>query len=511
MGKVDLASMFFGGGMGGGFPFDEEQMGGGRRGKPADTSKYYDLLGVEKDASESEIKKAYRKLAMKHHPDKGGDPDKFKEMTQAHSVLSDPEKRRNYDRFGEEGVDGGGPSGDDLISQMFGGGGGGRRQRGPKQGESVQRPLPVTLENLYSGVTKKLKIQRQTIDKSEGVKKCSTCGGKGVTIRTVRMGPMIQQMQAACQVCEGQGYQYSLKRTSEILEVNVPKGAKDGHKVVFHNKADEIPDGDAGDVIFVLKEKEHDVFKRHGADLYVKKKISLVEALCGFSMQLTKLDGRTLVIKTKPGQVTPVCTFDPFANGDDDATWDTFDGFDCELDDMAQADSTDLDMLKKAVSKGQLRGKGICCFVVQDGRTTFKQGSRSEAMAAKVKRSGATMYLLEDANASKKERMLVAVEGEGLPLARDPFQFGNLFLQLEIEFPEEISEEAQEALKKALPPAQSESTADEEAEEVDTHFTTMMDPVSSYKAGIFTTKESFDDDDEEGGGVGGQRVQCAQQ
>merc|ERR1711988_605847 len=475
MGKVDLASMFFGGGMGGGFPFDEEQMGGGRRGKPADTSKYYDLLGVEKDASESEIKKAYRKLAMKHRPDEGGDPDKFKEMTAAHSVLSDPEKRRNYDRFGEEGVDGGGPSGDDLISQMFGGGGG-RRQRGPKQGESVQRPLPVTLENLYSGVTKKLKIQRQTIDKSEGVKKCSTCGGKGVTIRTVRMGPMIQQMQAACQVCEGQGYQYSLKRTSEILEVNVPKGAKDGHKVVFHNKADEIPDGDAGDVIFVLKEKEHDV------------------------------------IKPKPGQVTPVCTFDPFANADDDgAAWETLEGYDCELDDMAQADSTDLDMLKKAVSKGQLKGKGICCFVIQDGRTTFKQGTRTEAMASKVKRAGATMYILEDANAMKKERMLVAVEGEGMPLARDPFQFGNLFLQLEIEFPEEISEEAQEQLKKVLPPAQSESTADEEAEEVDTHFTTMMDPVSSYKDGIYTTNESFDDDDEEGGGPGGQRVQCAQQ
>merc|ERR1712159_954434 len=461
--------MFFGGG---GFPpgFEEEMRGGGggRGRKKADTQKYYDLLGVDKNATDSEIKKAYRKLAMKHHPDKGGDPDKFKEMTHAHSVLSDPEKRRNYDRFGEDGEQmGGGGGGDDLISQMFGGGGG-RRQRGPKQGESVQRPLPVTLENLYSGVTKKLKIQRQTIDKSEGVKKCQACGGKGVTIRTVRMGPMIQQMQAACQQCEGQGFSYTLKRTSEILEVNVPKGAKDGHKVVFHNKADEIPDGDAGDVIFILKEKEHDVFKRHGADLYIKKKISLVEALCGFSMQLTKLDSRTLVIKTKPGQVTPVCTFDPFANADDDgASWETLEGYDCELDDMAQADSTDLDMLKKAVSKGQLKGKGICCFVVQDGRTTFKQGTRSEAMAAKVKRSGATMYVLEDPNASKKERMLVAVEGEGMPLARDPFQFGNLFLQLEIEFPEEISEEAQEQLKKVLPAAQNSSTADESAENVD--------------------------------------------
>jgi len=344
------------------------------------------------------------------------------------------------------------------------------------------------------------------------VKKCAGCGGKGVTIRTVRMGPMIQQMQAACSQCEGQGYSYTMKRTSEILEVNVPKGAKDGHKVVFHNKADEIPDGDAGDVIFVLKEKEHDGFKRHGADLYIKKKISLVEALCGFTMELKKLDGRTLVIKTKPGQVTPICTFDPFSQGEGDGgAWETVEGYDCELDDMAQADSTDLDMLKKAVSKGQLKGKGINCFVIQDGRTTFKQGTRAEAVAAKTKRAGATMYLLEDETAQKKERMLVAVEGEGMPLARDPFQFGNLFLQLEIEFPEEISEEAQEALKKVLPAAQNSSSADETAEETDTSFVTLMDPVKSHKDGIFTSRESFDDDEEGERGGDGQKVQCAQQ
>merc|ERR1711924_97132 len=102
-------AMFFGGGMGGGFPFDEEQMGGmGGRRKNVDTDKYYNILGVDKDASESEIKKAYRKLAMKHHPDKGGDPDLFKEMTEAHTVLSDPEKRKRYDRGGKEAVEGGG-------------------------------------------------------------------------------------------------------------------------------------------------------------------------------------------------------------------------------------------------------------------------------------------------------------------------------------------------------------------------------------------------------------------
>jgi len=321
---------------------------------------------------------------------------------------------------------------------------------------------------------------------------------------------MIQQMQQPCGACGGQGYTFTLKRTSEILEVNVQKGSKDGQKITFHNKADEIPDGDAGDVVFVLKEKPHDVFKRHGADLYVQKKISLVEALCGFTMELTKLDGRTLVIKTPPGFVTNINKFDPF-NSQEEQGWEVMEGYDCSLDDMAQADSADLDMLKKAVTKGQLRGKGIGCFVVSNGRTTFKQGTREECVAAKTKDSSCTMYVLADENAAASQRMTVAVEGEGLPLQRDPFQFGNLFLQLEIEFPSEITEEQQAALRSVLPGAMNSSDADETAENVDTAEVKLMDPVASYKDGTFSTKDAVDDDDEESGMGGGQRVQCAQQ
>jgi len=504
--------MFFGGG---GFPpgFEEEMRGGGggRGRKKADTQKYYDLLGVDKNATDSEIKKAYRKLAMKHHPDKGGDPDKFKEMTAAHTVLSDPDKRKLYDMGGEDAVEnGGGGGGDDLMDMMFGGGGRRGGNKGPKKGQDVVRPLPVSLEDIYMGVTKKLRITRQTIDKEAGVKKCQTCGGQGVVVRTIRMGPMIQQMQQPCSACEGQGYTYKMKRTTEVLEVNVNKGAADGHKITFHNKADEIPDGDAGDVVFVLKEKPHDVFKRHGADLYIKRKISLVEALCGFTMELKKLDGRTLVMKTKPGDVTTITTFDPFTAEADEAGWEVLDGYDCDLEDMAQADSNDIDMLKKAVSKGQLKGKGIGCFVVNGGRTTFKRGSREECLAAKSKSTGACMYVLEDAGAGAAGRMLRAVEGEGLPLARDPFQFGNLFLQLEIEFPTELSEEAQATLKTVLPAGEHTSTADETAEDVDTHEISLVDPVASYKDGTYSAKDANDSDDDEGGG-GGQRVQCAQQ
>jgi len=302
------------------------------------------------------------------------------------------------------------------------------------------------------------------------------------------------------------------KRVSEVLEVNVQKGAPDGHKVVFHNKADEIPDGDAGDVVFVLKEKAHPLYKRHGADLYVQKDISLVEALCGFTMELPKLDGRTLVIKTKPGEVTPIVTYDPFAGdaaGEED--WEVIENSDCSLEDMGQADTTDLDTLKKAVSKGQLKGKGVGCFILKDGRATFKRGTREECLAAKKNKNGATMYVLEDENAAASARAMRCVEGEGLPLMRDPFQHGNLFLQLKIKFPSELTPEQCASLRSVLPPAINSSDADEAAEHVDTHFVTEADPVASHKDGIFTGKDAYDDEDDEMGGGGGQRVQCAQQ
>merc|ERR1711977_142375 len=501
--------MFFGGFPGGGDPF-EEMLGGGRGGKPADTTGLYKILGVDKDASDSEIKKAYRKLAMKHHPDKGGDPDTFKGMTEAHTILSDPEKRSLYDRGGMDAVESGGGGGGDMMSQLFGQNRWGGRS-GKKKGSNVVRPLPVSLEDLYNGVTKKLRITRQVIDKEAGVKKCKTCGGKGVVIKTVRMGPMIQQMQSACSDCGGQGFTYSQSRMQEVLEVHIDKGAPDGHKCVFHNKADEIPDGDAGDVVFVLKEKPHDLYRRHGADLYVKKDISLVEALCGFEMELPKLDGRTLVIKTKPGDITNICTFDPFAkDGADDIEWEVIEDADCDLDDMAQAQTDDVDALKQAVSKGQLKGKGIGCFVMSDGQTTFKQGTRAECMAAKKKRSGHTMYVVADESKAAANRMMRCVEGEGLPLLRNPYEFGNLFLDLTIVMPESLSAEAQAALKGALPPALHSSTADQSAENVDTKEVTTMDPVASHKEGVFTGKDSYDEDDDEGGG-GGRNVQCAQQ
>ena len=313
--------MFFGGDpfehMRGGMPGG---MGGGRR-EEADTQEYYDTLGVKKTATPAEIKKAFRKLAMKNHPDRGGDEEKFKAIQTAYEVLSDESKRELYDKYGKEGVEqgggGGGGGGDDIFSALFGGGRGGRRgPSGPKKGENITHPLKCSLEDLYKGKTVKLAINREVqVDKSEKAKVCETCGGKGVVLRMRQIGPgMIQQVQSACPDCNGLGYNVRMKKERKILEVVIEKGMKHGSKIKFHGEADQKPGHLPGDVVFVVQQKEHAVFKRKAHHLIMEKKISLSEALTGCELVIKHLDGRQLVVRSEPGDVISPGTFKRIAS-----------------------------------------------------------------------------------------------------------------------------------------------------------------------------------------------------
>mmetsp|Transcript_4232 Transcript_4232/g.11722 ORF Transcript_4232/g.11722 Transcript_4232/m.11722 type:complete len:418 (-) Transcript_4232:274-1527(-) len=282
--------------------------GGSARGGPpkdVDTTKLYETLGVDKNAEEKQIKKAYRKLAVKHHPDKGGDEAKFKEISAAYEILSDPETRAKYDKYGLEGVaDDGAPGhgADDLFSMFFGGGsrrGGGG---GPRKGENVNHPLKVSLEDLYNGKTVKLAVNRSVIVGDP--KMCPSCDGQGVVVelRQIALG-MVQQLQRRCADCGGQGYCAESKKERKVLEVHIDKGMRHNQKVTFRGMADEKPNMEPGDVNFIVQEKEHEVFKRKGADLLVTKTLSLNEAICGFEWMMTHLDGRQVVIKSTPGEV----------------------------------------------------------------------------------------------------------------------------------------------------------------------------------------------------------------
>lgn len=307
--------MFFGGGD----PFEHFHQGGGggggggrRQRGPApnvDTTKLYETLGIEKSATGPEIKKAYRKLAIKHHPDKGGDEHKFKEINAAYEILSDEEVRAKYDQYGleglEEGGGGGGGGHDDLFNMFFGGqrrGGGGGGSARRRRGEDVNHPIKVSLEDLYNGKTVKLAVNRQVLVGEP--KMCSACDGQGAVLelRQIALG-MVQQIQRQCSQCDGEGFSCQKKRERKVLEVHIEKGMKHKQKVTFAGMADEKPNVETGDVNFIVQEKEHDLFKRKGADLLITKALSLKEALTGFAWKVKHLDGRELIIKSKPGEI----------------------------------------------------------------------------------------------------------------------------------------------------------------------------------------------------------------
>jgi len=283
---------------------------------------FYKILGVPKSATTKQIKSAYRKLAKELHPDKNkGDPtaeSKFQDLGAAYEVLSDKEKREIYNKHGEEGLKEGGQGGGG--GDPFGRG----RQRGPRRTKNLVHQLSVSLEDMYNGTVRKLALQKNVIcDGCEGiggkpgaVQKCPNCRGTGMQVRIQQLGPgMMQQIQSMCGECHGEGERVDPKlrckkcngrkvnRERKILEVSVDKGMEDGQKVTFSGEGDQEPGLEPGDIIIVLDEKAHALFKRNGQDLIMKMDISLTEALTGLKKAVKTLDDRTLVIQTVRGEV----------------------------------------------------------------------------------------------------------------------------------------------------------------------------------------------------------------
>jgi DnaJ family protein A protein 2 len=211
---------------------------------------------------------------------------------------------------------------DDILSMFMGGGG--RRQRGPQKGEDIVHPIKASLEDLYNGKSTRLAINRnKKCGECEGrggkpgcEKECSDCHGRGVRVQLRQIGPgMVQQMQSACPSCKQTGKIMNEadkcktckgKKTvkdRKVLEVVIEKGMKNGQKIKFRGEADELPGTIAGDVVFVVQEKEHDTFDRKNSDLVMKMQLELSEALCGFTKTITHLDGRVLRIDSPPGKV----------------------------------------------------------------------------------------------------------------------------------------------------------------------------------------------------------------
>ena len=274
------------------------------------TFKCYETLGVEKTATDKVIRKAYLMKSRKGpsaHPDRGGDPEKFQELQQAYETLS--KKKDEYDEHG-----------DAMLAPDWEQRNPGRSSRQPeRKAPTVQMKLRVTLADLYNGAQKKVPIEREmfvetktgrvcTGNGSDISSTCSTCGGSGVVLRRHSPQPgYIVQQQVRCPTCKGTGYLLTkgwlLRKQEETLDVFIDKGSKHGEKIKFRDKGNMQPGCTTGDFCIVLEQQKHPVFKRKGADLLIQKQMPLVDALCGFNFELEHLDGRKIIVESKPGEV----------------------------------------------------------------------------------------------------------------------------------------------------------------------------------------------------------------
>ncbi|WP_442588503.1 molecular chaperone DnaJ [Pedobacter sp. AW31-3R] len=311
---------------------------------------YYDVLGIAKNSSPEEIKKAYRKLAIKYHPDKNPNDhtaeDKFKEAAEAYEILSNPEKKQRYDHYGHAGVGGasggggyggGGMNMEDIFSQfgdIFGGGGGGGspfdsffggQQRGGggrrvAKGSNLRIKVKLTLEEIAHGAEKKIKVNKQvsckTCDGSgakdkSSISTCQTCGGSGAVRRVTNT--ILGQMQttATCPTCNGSGSQITSKcnvchgegtvRGEETIDINIPAGVSDGMQLSMSGKGNAAPNGGIpGDLIILIEEIAHETLKREGNNVVYDLHLSIIDAALGFSAEVPTIDGKAK-IKIEPG------------------------------------------------------------------------------------------------------------------------------------------------------------------------------------------------------------------
>lgn len=291
---------------------------------------YYEVLGVSKSADESEIKKAYRKLALKYHPDKNPDDaqaeEKFKEAAEAYEVLSDSQKRAQYDRFGHAGMGnagfgGGGMNMDDIFSQFgdifggaFGGSFGGSRSGGAARrtrGTNLRVKMKLTLEEVATGVKKKIKVNKLVNADGVTYKNCSACNGTGRITRVAQTFLGAMQTQSTCNVCQGAGKvidkkpadadAHGLKRQEEVIEIDIPAGVEEGMQLSVSGKGNAGPfDGIPGDLIVVIEETPHETLRRDGEHLHFDAYVNFVDAVLGESVEVPTVGGKAK-IKIDPG------------------------------------------------------------------------------------------------------------------------------------------------------------------------------------------------------------------
>ncbi len=295
---------------------------------------YYEVLGIGKDASADEIKKAFRKLAVEHHPDQGGDEAKFKEANEAYEVLKDQAKRQRYDQFGHAGVgtsassDGGNPFagfggqgqemhfdfGDlglgDIFSSFFGGDAGGGQRGGQKRGHDVETAIELTFEEAVFGIEKELRIRmHDNCEHCKGsraepgyeLKTCDVCKGAGQVVQGIRTPFGVINQAAVCKNCQGSGRVpeklctvcggKGTKDAQQTIKLKIPAGIDDGATIRLHERGEAVAGGKKGDLYVHMRVKPHKRFTREGNLILSEEKLSMIDASLGTEIEVDTVDG----------------------------------------------------------------------------------------------------------------------------------------------------------------------------------------------------------------------------
>lgn len=321
---------------------------------------YYDILGVSKDATADEIKKAYRKLAVKHHPDKeDGDEAKFKEISEAYEVLSDDQKRQQYDQFGHAaganatGGAGGNPfggfggqqvefdMGDIDLGDIFGsffGGGRQQQRRQPRRGRDVEASITIDFKEAVFGTQKQVSLDLEDVcsrckgDRSEpgsSTKTCDTCSGKGQVVQTQQTVLGAIQHAAVCPECHGEGsipeepcsecHGKGTKRSKHQMTVKIPAGIKHNSTIRLRERGEAIAGGGKGDLYVHVRVRESKQFERRGHDIHSSIKVDMVDAALGTEVKVDTVDGKKTVkipAGTQSGQTLKISGSGvPYGNG----------------------------------------------------------------------------------------------------------------------------------------------------------------------------------------------------
>lgn len=303
------------------------------------THKFYDILGVSRDASQDDIKRAYRKAAIANHPDKGGDPEKFKEVSNAYQVLSDEDKRRRYDQVGDDAFENGGGMSEgfggmnphDLFEQLFRGAGGGfpfhfdfgfgdgGMHRGVTKKKDHVHTITISMADAFHGIQKSLRIGMKKACLS-CKRQCYTCQGRGSITDMRRMGFMTQMVTRPCDACHGAGASSkgcascnNLGHTMEEkrVEVKIPAGVNTGHRFVFQGMGEQaVCDNEvSGDLIMEVLVQADQNFQRQGQDLIHTVKLTLAESIIGKTITIPHFGGDIVINLEEYGIIQPQKTY----------------------------------------------------------------------------------------------------------------------------------------------------------------------------------------------------------